>query len=210
MSDLLALRDEREFTAFLCGTLGAKLLLSDLTKDGEPHLACEPLAALPSALPGPAAFGDRAVRDLIFWLPLAGPLQMLADAPMPATPVDVVARRLSNEAAGDRTRDLIDLERSPILIFRRSQALSPQRLAPGGFGSRPLRVAAAAVPAEIRAAYRKAHLWLRARAVKTDPFDHCPEVQHRRPKNLGPLCCWVQPEAWRMVQFGMEIWPWNG
>jgi hypothetical protein len=207
MNNLLALGDEREFTAFLCESVGAKLLLSDLTTSGEPHLASDALAALPATLPGPATFDDRAVRYLIFWLPLAGPIKTLADAPTPTTPIDIVARRLSNQAGGDRAKDLIDFEHTPAFVLLRSQALSPQRLAPGGYATWPLR--AKTVPAEVRAAYGKAHRWFRARAVKADPFEHCPEVRHRRPKTLGPLTCWVQPEAWRMVQSGIEIWPWN-
>lgn len=208
MNDLLAPGDERELTAFLCDSVGAKLLLSDLTTNGEPHLASEPVAALPPALPGPPVFGDRAVRQLIFWLPSVGPIHTLADAPTPTTPLERIERRLTTDAAGDRTRDLIDFARTPVFALSRSQALSPQRLAPGGYAGRPLRVAT--VPAEVRAAYRKVHRWIRVRAVKVDPFDHCPEVRHRRPKSLGPLWCWVQPEAWRMVQSGIEIWPWNG
>ena len=96
MSDLLAPGDERDLTLFLCETFGAKLLLSDLTAGGEPLLADDPFASLPSALPGPPAFADRAVRDLIFWLPSVGPIRTLADAPQPATPRDRIARLLSN------------------------------------------------------------------------------------------------------------------
>lgn len=207
MNNLLAPGDEREFTAFLCEVVGAKLLLSDLTTDGEPHLATNPLAALPQALPGPAYFGDPAVRYLSFWLPSAGPIRTLADAPAPTTPHDIVARRLTTDAAGDRTKDLIDFDRTPAFVLRRTQAMSPQRLAPGGYSSKPLRDTT--IREEVRAAYRKAHRWIRARAVRADPFDHCPEVRHRRPKTIGPFVCWVQPEAWRMVQSGIEIWPWN-
>jgi hypothetical protein len=66
-------------------------------------------------------------------------------------------------------------------------------------------IQAAALPAEVGAAHARTRRWLTARAVKVDPFNHCPEVQHRRPKSLGPLWCWVQPEAWRLVQAGAEI-----
>ena len=208
MSHLLAPGDERDLTAFLCETVGAKLLLSDLTTAGKPHLATDALAALPEALPGPAALGDHDVRTLIFWLPRVGPIHTLVDAPPPATPTDGVARRLSMAAAGRRAVDLIDLERTPVLILSRSKALSSQRLAPGDLAAMPLP--AAALPTEIRAAYARTRRWLTARALKADPFDHCPDVRHRRPKSLGPLCCWIQPEAWRLVQAGAEIWPWSG
>lgn len=208
MNNLLAPGDERELTAFVCDVVGAKLLLSDLTSDGEPQLATDPVAALPPALPGPAYFGDPSVRYLSFWLPSAGPIRTLADAPTPTTPHDIVARRLTTDAAGGATRNLIDFDRTPVFTLLRTQAMSPQRLAPGGYASKPLRDKT--ILDEVRAAYRKAHRWIRGRAVRVDPFDHCPEVMHRRPKNIGPLVCWVQPEAWRMVQSGIEIWPWNG
>lgn len=81
MSHLLAPGDERDLVAFLCETLGAKLLLSDLTTAGKAHLASDPLAALPEALPGPATFGDHAVWTLMFWLQTVGPIRTLADAP---------------------------------------------------------------------------------------------------------------------------------
>jgi hypothetical protein len=208
MSHLLTPGDERDLVAFLCETLEAKLLLSDLTTAGEPHVATDALAALPEALPGPAAFGDQAVRALIFWLPRVGPIRTLADAPPSATLPDGVARRLSIAAAGGRAVDLIDLERTPVLILSRSKALSSNRLAPGELAAMPLQVAM--LPPEVRAAHARARRWLTARAVKADPFDHCPEVQHRRPKSLGPLWCRIQPEAWRLVQAGAEIWPWSG
>ena len=211
MSVLLAPADERDLAVFLCETLGARLLLSDVITSDGPRLAANPLAALPGALPGPAFYGDRSVRTLIFWLPSAGPVRSLADAPMPDTPHDRVARRISADAAdaaGVRVTDLIDLESTPVLRLLRSKAVSPHRLAPGAFAAMPVR--AAALPAEVRAAYDKASRWLKKRAVKADPFEHCPEVQSRRPNHLGPLWCWIQPEAWRLVQAGAEVWPWNG
>lgn len=210
MGELLVPGDERDFTAFVCESLGAKLLLSDVTTGGEPHLANDPLAALPQTLPGPAKFGVHQVLHIMFWLPSLGPVRTLADAPAPSTPLDLVERRLTNEAAkaaGESARDLIDFTRTPALVLRRSIAQSPRRLAPGALGA--MALPSAALPAEVRAAHGKAHRWLRKRSVKTDPFDHCPEVRHRRPRLLGPLWCWIQPEAWRMVQSGTEVWPWN-
>lgn len=203
MSHLLAPGDERDLAAFLCETLGAELLLSDLATAGKPHLADDAPAALPKALPGPAAFGDRAVRTLIFWLPRVGPIRTLTDAPPPQASRDSVARHLSAAAAGSRAGDLIDLERTPVLILNRSKALSPKRLAPGRLAAMPLPTAA--LPPEVRAAHARACRWLTARALKVDPFDYCPEVQHRRPK----FRCWIQPEALRMVQGGAEIWPYG-
>jgi hypothetical protein len=55
MRDLLAPGDERDFTAFLCQSMDAKLLLSDLTTGGKPHLADEALASLPEEVPGAVA-----------------------------------------------------------------------------------------------------------------------------------------------------------
>jgi hypothetical protein len=208
MSDLLAPGDERELTAFLCETLGAKLLLSDVTTAGEPRVASNALAALPRTLPGPAFFGDTSVRALLFWLPFVGPIRTMVDARPPETPHDRVAQLLSQQAAGERAHDLIDLERTPVLMLNRSKALGSNRLAPGGLAAMPVRKAA--LPAEVRSVHSKVRHWLRARAIKVDPFDYCPEARSRRPKSLGPLWCWAQPEAWRMVEAGAEIWPWNG
>ena len=78
MGELLVPGDEREFTAFVCETFGAKLLLSDVTTDGEPQIANDPLAALPQMLPGPAKFGVHQVLCLMFWLPAFGPVRTLA------------------------------------------------------------------------------------------------------------------------------------
>jgi hypothetical protein len=130
------------------------------------------------------------------------------DAPPPQTPHDRVALFLSAQAAGDRAPDLIDLERTPVLMLNRSKALGSNRLAPGGLAAMPILMAA--LPAEVRAVHSKARRWLMAGAVKVDPFDYYAEIQSRRPKSLGPLWCWVQPEAWRVVQAGAEIWPWSG
>ncbi len=48
MSHLLVTDDERDLAAFLCGELGAKLLLTDVAAAGEPRVADDPLSALPS------------------------------------------------------------------------------------------------------------------------------------------------------------------
>ena len=211
MSDLLAPADEKDLSIFLIETFGARLLVSDVTSHGEPRLAGDALAALPGSLPGPVFPGDRALRTLIFWLPYAGPVRTLADARTPDAPRDRVARRISADAAdaaGVRPADLVDLEKTPVLILKRSTALGPHRLAPGAFAAMPVK--ATALPAEVRAAYGKTQRWLRKRAIKADPFEHCAEVRSRRPDSIGALWCWVQPEAWRLVQAGAEIWPWSG
>ena len=208
MTHLLAPGDERDLTAYLCKTLGAKLLLSDVTTAGEPHVAADAVAALPPELPGPASFGDNSVRTLLFWLPFAGPIRTLVDAPSPETPLDRVAGLLSAQAAADRAPDLIDLARTPVLMLHRSKTLGANRIAPGELAAMPVRIAA--LPADVRAVHANTRRWLKGRAVKVDPFDHCPEIRSRRPKSLGPLQCWVQPEAWRLVQAGAEIWPWSG
>ncbi len=56
MSHLLVTDDERELAAFLCGELGAKLLLEDVVTGGETNVADDPLPALPSALPSAATY----------------------------------------------------------------------------------------------------------------------------------------------------------
>ena len=48
--------DERDLAAFLCGELGAKLLLTDVATAGEPKVADDPLSALPSELPAAASY----------------------------------------------------------------------------------------------------------------------------------------------------------
>ena len=75
MSHLLVTDDERDLAAFLCGELGAKLLLTDVAAAGEPKVADDPLSALPSELPAAATYGSKEVRSLIFWLPEIGPVK---------------------------------------------------------------------------------------------------------------------------------------
>jgi len=207
MSYLHVTDDERELVAFLCGELGAKLLLTDITTAGEPECADDPLSALPSMLPRPAVFGSHEVRSFIFWLPAGGPVKTFRDAPPAIDARDRVARLLSQEAASERFADLIDLERTPVMTFNRSHWHAPNRLAPGTFSSRPAK--SVLIPPEVRRLYSRAQRWLRSRAVKIDPFAHCAEVKDRRPKHLGPLWVWVQPHAMALVKQGVEIWPWN-
>ena len=207
MSYLHVTNDERELAAFLCGELGAKLLLTDVAAAGEPRIADDPLSALPSELPAAAVFGSREVHTFIFWLPAIGPVTTLRDAPPASDARGRVARRLSREAAGEQFADLIDLDRTPVLMFSRSHWHAQNRLAPGNLGSMPTR--SAVIPPEVKRVHSRAQRWLRKRGVRIDPFAHCAEVKDRRPRHLGPLWVWVQPHAMTLVKQGAEIWPWN-
>jgi hypothetical protein len=202
MSYLQVTDDERELTAFICGELGAKLLLTDVTVAGEANVADDPRSALPAKLPLVVKFGSVDVYTLIFWLPACGPIKTFGDAPSPQTPRDRVARRLTREAAVEKYADVIDPERTPALILHRSHWHALNRLAPGNLGR------TTTFPA-VQSAYSSAQRWLRKRGAKVDPFAHCEEARDRRPKRLGPLWVWVQPHALVLVEQGTEIWPWN-
>jgi hypothetical protein len=204
VSHLLVTDDERDLAAFLCGELGAKLLLEDVATGGEPNVADDPLSALPSALPSPAIFGSKDVHSLIFWLAGVGPIKTLGNAPPATDPRDRVARRLTQDAAGARFADVIDLERTPVLTLTRSHWHAQNRLAPGNLGATTLRTMPTA-----KRLYCRALRWLKKRGVKLDPFAHCEEVRDRRPQRLGPLWVWAQPNAKTLVDEGIEIWPWN-
>ena len=207
MSYLLTTDDERDLVAFLCGELGAKLLLTDVAVGGEPSIASDPLAALPEALPGPAVFGSKEVYMMTFWLAACGPIKTLRDAPAPGSAQEQVARALTREHASELFDDVIDIERSPVLVLTRSHWHGRNRLAPGAFG--PL-TSSRNLHEDVKRAFSTARRWLQKRSVKTDPFAHCPEVKDRRPARLGPLWVWVQPHAMALVTQGTEIWPWNG
>src|SRR5882757_8544870 len=113
MSYLHATDDEQDLVAFLCGKLGAKLLLSDVAVVGEARCADDPLAALPPQLPTAAVFGSQEVRTFIFWLSAVGPIKTFRDAPPASDARDRVARLLARDAASEQYADLIDLERTP-------------------------------------------------------------------------------------------------
>jgi hypothetical protein len=204
VSHLLVTDDERELAAFLCGELGAKLLLEDVATGGEPKVANDPLSALPSELPHAASYGSKEIRSLIFWLADVGPVKTLRNAPPATDPRDRVARLLTRDAAAERFADVIDLERTPALILTRSHWHAQNRLAPGNLGATTLRT----VPT-VKRLYCRALRWLKKRGVKLDPFAHCAEVRDRRPERLGPLWVWAQPNAKMLVEQGIEIWPWN-
>jgi hypothetical protein len=207
MSYLCIAEDEREFTHFLCGELGAQLLLADVAPGGEPRVAKDPFSALPPDLPERAKFGTKQVHTLIFWLPHCGPIKTMRDAPEPKDARERVSRLLTQEAASEQFADVIDLERTPVLRLIRSHRHAPNRLAPGNLGSMAVR--SSTIPEEVKRKHSKALRWLKKRGVKTDPFAHCPEVKDQRPEKLGPLWVWVQPHAMKLVERGTEIWPWN-
>ena len=204
MSHLLVTDDERDLAAFLCGELGAKLLLTDIATAGEPKVAHDPVSALPRELPAAATYGSKEVRSLDFWLPELGPVKTLGDAPPATNARDRVARLLTKDAAGERFAVVIDLERTPVLVLTRSHWHAPNRLAPGNLGATMVRT----LP-PVKRLYDKALRWLKKRGVKMDPFAHCAEVRDRRPERLGPLWVWAQPSATTLVEQGIEIWPWN-
>jgi hypothetical protein len=204
MSHLLVTDDERDLAAFLCGELGAKLLLEDVAIGGEPNVADDPLSALPPELPSPATYGSKEVRSLIFWLANVGPIKTLGNAPATTNAKDRVARLLTRDAAAGRFADVVDIERTPVLTLTRSHWQAPNRLAPGNLGATMLRH----MP-PVKHRYCRTLRWLKKRGVKLDPFVHCAEVRDRRPQRLGPLWVWAQPNAKKLVEQGIEIWPWN-
>jgi hypothetical protein len=207
VSHLLVTDDEQDLAAFLCGELGAKLLLMDVAAAGEPKVADDPLSALPSELPAAATYGSKDVHSLIFWLPEIGPVKTLGNAPAATNARDRIARLLTRDAAAGQFADVIDLERTPVLTLSRSHWQAPNRLAPGNLGSMP--TASQTIPPEVKRLYSRALRWLKKRGVKMDPFAHCAEVRDRRPERLGPLWVWAQPNAKTLVEQGIEIWPWN-
>jgi hypothetical protein len=203
VSHLLVTDDERDLAAFLCGELGAKLLLTDVATAGEPKVADDPLSALPSELPTAATYGRKEVRSLIFWLPEIGPVKTLGNAPQATNPRDRVARLLTEDAAAEQFADVVDFERTPVLTLTRSHWHAQNRLAPGNLSTLQ------AISPEVKRQYSRALRWLKKRGVKMDPFAHCAEVRDRRPKRLGPLWVWAQPNAKALIERGIEIWPWN-
>lgn len=203
MSHLLVTDDERDLAAFLCGELGAKLLLTDVATAGEPKVADDPLSALPSELPTAATYGSKEVRSLTFWLPEIGPVKTLGNAPPATNPRDRVARLLTEDAAAEQFADVVDFERTPVLTLTRSHWHAQNRLSPGNLSTLQ------AISPEVKRQYSRALRWLKKRGVKMDPFAHCAEVRDRRPKQLGPLWVWAQPNAKALVERGIEIWPWN-
>jgi hypothetical protein len=204
VSHLLVTDDEWDLAAFLCGELGAKLLLEDVATGGEPKVANDPLSALPSGLPSPATYGSKEVHSFIFWLADVGPVKTLGNAPPATNARDRVARHLTRDAAAGRFADVIDLERTPALTLTRSHWHAHNRLAPGNLGATMLQN----LPA-VKRLHSRALRWLKKRGVKMDPFAHCGEVSDRRPERLGPLWVWAQPNAKKLVEQGIEIWPWN-
>lgn len=207
MSYLHVVADERELIGFLCGDLGAKLLLADIAPNGEPRIAEDPIVALPLDLPDRLTVGSKDVRTLIFWLPDCGPVKTMRNAAEPKDARDRVSRLLIREAVSEQFADVIDLERTPVLRLLRSHWHAPNRLAPGNLGSMALK--SSAIPDNVNRKYSKAVRWLKKRGIKTDPFSHCPEVRNRRPERLGSLWVWVQPHAMKLVEQDTEIWPWN-
>jgi hypothetical protein len=207
VSYLLVTDDERDLTAFLCGELGAKLLLTDVVAAGVPEVADDPLSALPSELPAAATYGSKEVRSFIFWLPNVGPVKTLSNAPAATNAGDRIARLLTQDAAAGQFADVIDLERTPVLRLRRSHWHAQNRLAPGNLGSMP--TTSQTIPPEVKRLHSRALRWLKKRGVKMDPFAHCAQVRDRRPEQLGPLWVWVQPNAKTLVEQGTEIWPWS-
>jgi hypothetical protein len=203
VSHLLVTDDERDLAAFLCGELGAKLLLTDVATAGEPKVADDPLSGLPSELPTAATYGSKEVRSLIFWLPEIGPVKTLGNAPPATNPRDRVARLLTEDAAAEQFADVVDFERTPVLTLTRSHWHAQNRLAPGNLSTLQT------ISPEVKRQYSRALRWLKKRGVKMDPFAHCAEVRDRRPKRLGPLWVWAQPNAKALVERGIEIWPWN-
>jgi hypothetical protein len=203
VSHLLVTDDERDLAAFLCGELGAKLLLTDVATAGEPKVADDPLSALPSELPTAATYGSKEVRSLIFWLPEIGPVKTLGNAPPATNPRDRVARLLTEDAAAEQFADVLDFERTTLLTLTRSHWHAQNRLAPGNLSTLQT------ISPEVKRQYSRALRWLKKRGVKMDPFAHCAEVRDRRPKRLGPLWVWAQPNAKALVELGIEIWPWN-
>jgi hypothetical protein len=206
---LLTPVDEADLAAHLCGDLGMRLLLSDVTTDGAPSIAAEPAIALPAALPGRPYFGDPAIRRFTFWAEALGPIATMRDAPNPTNAHERVSRILTRENAGDAFADVIDSSRTPLIQWCRCAVHSSRRVLPGRLGATmgPTQQR----PRELQKLLRGVEVWLQQRAQTVDPFETCPEARERQPRNTSRFRVSVLPDAARWRREGdLEIWPWDG
>lgn len=200
MSFLLVPDDERDLVRKLCGEFGLQLLLSDLAPGGKPSLARDPLAALPRRLP--RSFHDP--MKLMFWCPEIGPICTHGDSTPPDNAQALVARELTRQAAGNRFKDVIDAERTPMIMLARSGFVSENCIAPGELQG--MLIPVRRQPPELIQLRRRIVYWLKRRARKIDPFDYCSNPGVPRPENPRLSWVWAQPHSWKWIDNSGEVW----
>jgi hypothetical protein len=204
MSFLLLPQDEMVLFRYLCEELGLALLLSDVTEQGAPRVALQPLTAISDRLP-------RSTVDpstLIFWCRDLGQVKVLADAPEPVDAADRVAGLLTREAAGSGYGDVIDLCRTPVIRWVRARYRRDGQLMPGLLQAMPLSIRD--TPPGVMRLHRNIDRWLKKRGEKVNPFEHCCDATVSPPRNLNVFWVWVHPHAMEWIKGGGEMWPWTG
>jgi hypothetical protein len=204
MPFLLLPRDEIALVSHLCDELGLRLLLSDLTERGVPRIASRPTDAITDRLP---RSGDGA-STLVFWCPALGPVKTFADASEPVDASNRVAALLTQQSAGGRYCDVVDLCRTPVIRWRRSLVRREGQLMPGSLQAMPMTIREH--PPDVLKLHGKIERWIKKHAERVNPFDHCSDAPIPQPRNMNALWVWAHPHALEWVRNGGEIWPWTG
>lgn len=193
---LLLPDDEREFFEWVRQEHGLQLMAAIETKNGLTQL--QRLSRLPSELPGPLGEESSIPREFVLRDPDWGTNDL---APWDTdSAVARVMRSLNTEAAetaGVSLDDVVDFERTRVVVFRRcgwTKARELQVAALRG-SARPARLQDPTVTAVLKSAER----WLARGAVRVELPD---EVRYR-PRILA------RPKAHDWVQKGGVVYPWD-
>jgi hypothetical protein len=203
---LLLPTDELELATHLTRALGLRLV-SPTPTGWAVKASDDPPDELPPELP---IFGALAVpMDFVFWIPSAGPIRFLRDR---ATDEgddarSRVALRLTQDADAG-WRDLIDLQRTPVIRYRRCLWRDEKTLIPGVLQGMDLKVREH--PPSVLRTLRMVDKWLKRDGERLNPFEHCRNLPATQPRNLAVFWVWARPAALAWVRNGGEIWPWTG
>lgn len=197
--------DETLVVERLCSTFGLRLLIDELTENGRPHIANAPIQAARTQLPN--LHGPTAVpRVFVFWCEELGPIRTLGEAPPPADPVDKVARLMTVRQTG-RWADLVDLSRTPVIRWRRSQWHEQNRVTPSALQAMALKLRDQ--PPELTRLHGRINRALQKEGRRINPFEHCSDLPHGRPANENWAVAWALPAAATWIGSGGEVWPWD-
>lgn len=194
MNWLLLPNDEQPLVEFLTGDLGLEMFGAPLGED--------------ERLPGPPDPDRQERKNLVFWASSVGPIKRLGDAPKPTDPVEAVLLQRNREVNPDGWRDLVDLARTPVIRFGRSNWNRNGCLNPGLLEGMTIPIKNQ--PPDLLALRRKAERWLKSDGAQVNPFEHCTKAQKPpKVKTLNAFWVWARPAALRWIEGGGEVWPWN-
>lgn len=211
MSFLLFLKEEYRLVDYLINEVGLNLLVNDLTNGGIPRIVKDWRNAIATTFPGPIKpLQSTGPLEYIFWADFIGPVKTLGERKKSFDFADQIEIKISQDIAGEKWKDIIDLSQTPVIRWRRSYWRNEDHtlITPGLLQSMATRIEF--YPKALMRIYNHVFNWLKKGGEKINPFEYFDRSSVSEPRNLNVFWVWAWPEAMQWLKKGGQVYPWTG